>query len=115
VITAVKVPTQNPETLAKKKSTQDAEANGDIYSKLKYSKLESIKKGINISKRYEIQNELFGNAPENYNEAIKKLDGQSSLAEAFAVLDVELGAALGWDPEDALVEELRTLLIRRYI
>lgn len=91
----------------------NAEAN-DIYARLKNTKLDSIKKGISISKRYEVQNELFGNNPETYNEAIKTLDNQSGFDEAMAYLEGTLMVNHQWEEDDLLVDELRILLYRRY-
>lgn len=87
----------------------------DVYARLKNTKLDSIKKGISISKRYEIQNELFGNDPELYNISIKTLDTRESLEDALDYLEGDLMVKHNWEEEDSLVEELKTLLIRRYM
>ena len=87
----------------------------DVYAKLKNTKLESIKKGISISKRYEVQNELFGNDPQVYNEAIQTLDSQNNLEEAMDYFDNTLMVYHQWEEDNALVEEIRELLLRRYM
>lgn len=87
----------------------------DVYARLKNTKLESIKKGISISKRYEIQNELFGNDPELYNISIKTLDTRENLEDALDYLEGDLMVKHNWEEEDSLVEELKTLLVRRYM
>jgi hypothetical protein len=86
----------------------------DLYGRLKNTKLDSIKKGISISKRYEIQNELFDNNPETYNNAIKTLDNQSSFDDAMEYLEGTLMTQHGWKEDDVLVDEIRILLYRRY-
>jgi hypothetical protein len=99
----------------KPKAKNSSPSGGDIYHKLKNTKLESIKKGISISKRYEIQNELFGNDATLYNKSIQTLDSAGSLDEAVDFFENTLMAERHWDEEDALVEELRNLLERRYM
>lgn len=101
--------------VVKKKETKTAATGGDVYQRLKNTKLESIKKGISISKRYEIQNELFGNNPEVYNQSMKQLDSAEGLSEAMDYLESELMVKHNWDEEDSLVEEIRVLLERRYM
>ncbi len=99
----------------KTSSKTSSGAGGDIYHKLKNTKLESIKKGISISKRYEIQNELFGNDAGLYNQSIQTLDTATNLDEAVDFFENTLMAERQWDEEDTLVEELRNLLERRYM
>lgn len=96
-----------------KNPVPNTDAN-DVYARLKNTKIDSIKKGISISKRYEVQNELFGNNPEAYNDAIKKLDNQASFDEAMAYLEGTLMVNHQWAEDDVLVDELRILLYRRY-
>lgn len=99
-----------------KSTPKVAEAGGnDVYARLKNTKLESIKKGISISKRYEVQNELFGNDPQVYNEAIQTLDTQNNLEEAMDYFDNTLMVYHQWEEDNALVEEIRELLLRRYM
>lgn len=96
-----------------KKPIPSTPAN-DVYARLKNTKIDSIKKGISISKRYEVQNELFANNPEAYNEAIKTLDSQDSFDDAMAYLEDTLMVKHKWEEDDLLVDELRILLYRRY-
>ncbi|MFT5512406.1 MAG: hypothetical protein ACI8SE_000804 [Bacteroidia bacterium] len=106
-----------PEPPVVKKQTKIATKpaiENDVYARLKNTKLDSIKKGISISKRYEIQNELFNNNPETYNSAIKTLDNQSDFDEAMSYLEGTLMAEHQWAEDDFLVDELRILLYRRY-
>ncbi|MFT5725047.1 MAG: type IV secretory pathway VirB10-like protein [Bacteroidia bacterium] len=98
---AIKTPTKAP--------------RNDIYTRFQNTKIDSIKKGISISKRYEIQNELFSNNPTDYNEAIKTLDSQSSFDAATAYLEGTLMVNHQWEEDDVLVDELRLLLYRRYM
>ena len=105
---------EKPKANHRTKSPVTNPAANDVYARLKNTKLDSIKKGISISKRYEVQNELFGNNPETYNNAIKTLDNQASFDEAMAYLEGTLMVEHGWEEDDLLVDELRILLYRRY-
>ena len=89
--------------------------DGDVFSQLRRHRLESIKKGIGIGKRYEIQNELFDNDPAAYNSAIDALDQAGSFEAAETELLDHLATERRWDPEHPLLEELRLLLERRYL
>ncbi|MCB9246987.1 MAG: hypothetical protein H6606_11235 [Flavobacteriales bacterium] len=86
----------------------------DIYARLRHSKIDSIKKAISISKRYELQNALFNKDPEAYNQAIRELDSASSMDHAFQLLD-SFALKNKWDKENELFEELQTILLRRYM
>jgi len=87
---------------------------GDVYAKLRKKKLDSIKKGISISKRYEMQNQLFSNNPDNYNQAISNLDQAGDITTAEQYLD-DLAKHYGWNEENPLVEEMTILLQRRFL
>ena len=94
---------------------QPSTTRGDLYEKFKHSKLASIKKGISISKRYEIQNELFKNEAESYNEAINSLDNSASLEDAIYLIDNEYSEKYGWEADSPLVDELKILCLRRHM
>jgi DNA-binding Lrp family transcriptional regulator len=99
----------------KSESKQEQPAGDrDVYAKLRQKKLDSIKKGISISKRYQFQNELFENSADNYNHSISQLDGAESLEQADQILS-EFAIQYSWDEEHVLVEELAVLLQRRYL
>ncbi len=112
VVIEKKLPKPPVKKVETKKTTSTT--SGDLYERLKNSKLDSIKKGISISKRYELQNELFANDPEVYNETIKSLDSQDNLEMALDYFESTLMVHHQWEEEDPLVEELKTLILRRY-
>lgn len=85
-----------------------------LYEKLTRSSIESIKKSISISKRYEMQAALFKNDPDAYNSTINKLDSCDNAEDALNYLNNELKSNYGWNDEDPLVEELYLLVERRY-
>lgn len=91
-----------------------AGTEGDVYAQLRMKRLDTIKKGISISRRYEIQNKLFGNKSEAYNQVIQQLDEADNLKDALRKLEA-VAAQNKWDTEHPLVLELVLLLERRYI
>ncbi len=103
-------------TVEKAKKPEKAESSDKqhLYEKLTRSSIESIKKSISISKRYEVQAALFKNDPDAYNEAINRLDSCETAKEALNYLNSELKSSYEWDDEDPLVEELYMLVERRY-
>ncbi len=111
VLPKVEVP---KEVVVIKEKTTTTDEKGDVYAKLRKKKLDSIKKGISISKRYEMQNQLFSNNPENYNLAISNLDQADDLSTAEQYLD-DLAKHYGWDEENHLVEEMTILIQRRFL
>lgn len=106
-----------PRPVVEKAKKPEKAENSDkqhLYEKLTRSSIESIKKSISISKRYEVQAALFKNDPDAYNEAINRLDSCETAKEALNYLNSELKTSYDWDDEDPLVEELYTLVERRY-
>jgi len=90
------------------------QGNANLYERLRLTKIESIKRAISVSKRFELQNSLFDKSAERYNDAINALDSASSIDSANALLE-ELGEEFEWDMEAELVQELQTILLRRFM
>jgi len=91
-----------------------APENVNLYERLRLTKIESVKRAISVSKRFEFQNSLFDKSAERYNDAINALDSSSSLHAANALLK-KLSNEFEWDMEDELVQELQTILLRRFM
>ncbi|MBI1307328.1 MAG: hypothetical protein GC181_12060 [Bacteroidetes bacterium] len=109
------VPPTEPKSVPQTNNPLKKEKAGDVFEKLRKQGLDSIKKGISIGKRYEIQNELFGNDPSKYNSAIDQLDNAGNFDQAQAILLDNLAVSNKWDPEHPLLEELNLLIQRRYL
>lgn len=105
---------QEPPVTVKPTVIKQPLPGSDIYARLQHSKIDSLKKAISISKRFELQSILFKNDPDRYNEALKQLDSSDSLESAFALFD-SFKLQYGWEDENELVEELQTILLRRYM
>jgi len=106
--------TEVPKTTQKNETDNGDSTRRHVYDRLKNSKIESVKKAISISKRYEFQSVLFSKDPEVYDTNIKKLDSASSLEEAYERFDA-MAEEFNWNLESELVEELQTILLRRYM
>jgi len=91
-----------------------APENANLYERLRLTKIESVKRAISVSKRFEFQNSLFDKSAERYNDAINALDSAGSLDAANTLLK-DLSNEFEWDMEDELVQELQTILLRRFM
>lgn len=66
-------------------------------------------------KRFEYQKALFNDNSDYYNDALKFFDEAGSADNALQEFN-HLASQFDWDlHEDPLVEELRTLIERRYL
>lgn len=87
----------------------------NIFEKYRTSKIDSIKKAISILKKYEFQNQLFGNDPKVYNQSIEMLDQAASAEVAISLLENSWPEQYKWtDKEEKLIEELKELVYRRF-
>jgi hypothetical protein len=96
------------------KMTKDKGEKTNVYEKYRQSKIDSIKKSISILKKYEYQNQLFGKDPKAYSDAIEMLDQAASLDVALSLFENSLAKKYNWPKEDALVDELKELVMRRH-
>jgi len=96
------------------KEASPSPESANLYERLRLTKIESVKRAISVSKRFEIQNALFDKNADRYNEAISQLDSAESLDAANTILNA-LSSEFDWDAEDELVQELQTILLRRYM
>lgn len=98
----------------KKKETNMYNApESDIMEKLNFSKIKSLKEGISIGKRYEIQLELFNNESQAYTDALVLLENAQDLDSALSIIEQQLAPEHHWDLEHPLVEDLRNLVYRK--
>lgn len=103
------------EPTSKKKSAEPAVDIKNIFEKYRTSKIDSIKKAISILKKYEFQNQLFGNDPKVYNQSIEMLDQAASAEVAISLLENSWPEQYHWtEKEEKLVEELKELVYRRF-
>jgi hypothetical protein len=85
-----------------------------LHEKLKNSKLASIKTGISISKRYELQHLLFQDNKALYEQCLKDIDSCSDLVSAETNLK-RFSNDLGWDEESKIFTEFSSFVQRRFI
>lgn len=77
------------------------------------SKIASIPSAIDISKRFEIQNNLFGGQSQAYSQAIRSLEDAGDKRTALEVFQ-SFVTRLNWDSDSELVKEFKSLIYRRY-
>lgn len=76
-------------------------------------RISRIVDAIDISKRFELQNNLFGRDPQVYLNAIQTLEKSANLSEAMNHFNT-FGKNYHWDFKDELVEELKSFIQRKY-
>lgn len=77
------------------------------------SKIASIPSAIDISKRFEIQNNLFGGQSQTYSQAIRSLEDAGDKKTALEVFE-SFVTRLNWDTDSELLKEFKSLIYRRY-
>lgn len=103
------------DTSSKNKTEKPSGDIKHIFEKYRTSKIDSIKKAISILKKYEFQNQLFGNDPKTYNQAIEMLDQAANAEVAVSLLENSWPAQYNWgEKEEKLIEELKELVFRRF-
>ncbi len=75
--------------------------------------IDNIKSAINLNKKIAFVNELFKENVVEYAKAIEKLNGATGLNEALQAFH-ELNMQYHWDHNHELVQDLESLIKRRY-
>lgn len=84
-----------------------------LASQFGVTKIASLVGSFGLNERLQFINELFDGSSENFSNAIKILDQQSSSENARTKI-AELGASNSWDIESETVVEFMQKVIRRY-
>lgn len=111
-------PVINETNLNNNKSTlhetisKSAEAN-EMFEKFANSKIDKIINSIDISKRFELQQNLFKSDNRSFTDAINRLESSGNLETALRIFD-HLAKLHHWDLKNELVKELKSLVYRRY-
>ncbi len=77
------------------------------------SKIEKIKDAIDISKRFEIQSNLFLADSNAFNISISELENAEDRASAIELFN-KFALRYHWKLEDELVQELKSFIYRKY-
>lgn len=101
---------EEPRSIHKK--LQEEQEMVSLFEKFNSKPIDSIAKAINISKRFEFQNNLFDGDGAAYKEFIDKIDSASNREAAFQVYHTYKND-LNWTNED-LKDEIKSLLYRKY-
>ncbi|MGB3589839.1 MAG: hypothetical protein WBA23_25040 [Tunicatimonas sp.] len=103
----------DPRTLHDYLSGQSS-ANTTLTEIQKKHKMESIREYIGVNQRYMFIRELFGNDPQEYQQAIHEIDQKSSYVEAFNFLRHEFAQKYHWKMDSEEVVELLEIVSKRY-
>ena len=77
------------------------------------AKIETLLGSFGLNERLQYINELFDGSSENFSDAVKILDNQSSL-DASKTKVAELGIINQWEVDSETVEEFIQKVVRRY-
>lgn len=77
------------------------------------SKIPTIPSAIDISKRFELQNNLFGGQSHAYSQAIRSLEEADNKQTALDVFE-EISGKLNWDVDSELVKEFKSYIYRKF-
>lgn len=80
----------------------------------KRHKITSIREHISVNQRYMFIRELFGNNPQEYQQAVSELDQRQTYVEAFNFLRHEYAQKYHWKMDSEEVVELLEIVSKRY-
>ncbi len=103
----------DPRTLHDYLSGQSS-SNTTLTDIQKKHKMESIREYIGVNQRYMFIRELFGNDPQEYQQAIYEIDQKQSYVEAFNFLRHEFAQKHHWKMDSEEVVELLEIVSKRY-
>lgn len=104
--------TNNTKSTLHETISKSAEAN-EMFEKFANSKIDKIINSIDISKRFELQQNLFKSDNRSFTDAINRLESSGNLETALRIFD-HLAKLHHWDLKNELVKELKSLVYRRY-
>ncbi|MEM6845236.1 MAG: hypothetical protein AAF632_23690 [Bacteroidota bacterium] len=106
-------PANPPRTLHDYLSEQSS-SDTTLTNIQKNHKIASIREYIGVNQRYMFIRELFGNNPQEYQNAIYELDKKQSYVEAFNFLRHEFAQKYHWKMDSEEVVELLEIVSKRY-
>ena len=90
------------------------EPSPELMNRFSESPIKDLKKAIGINDRYRFINELFKGDETMFERSIKTINDFSIFPEAEFWVRRELKTKLGWDADDALVQQFDQLVRRRF-
>ena len=95
------------ETLSSKKE------ENELSHRFANSKIASIKSAIDISKRFELQSNLFGGDSNAYNNSLSEMDNASNKENALELFN-SFASKYHWKHDNELAMELKSFIYRKY-
>jgi len=99
------------ETLHESMTSKNEE--NELLHRFANSKIYTLKEAIDISKRFELQANLFGGDSTAYNNSIIELENAENKEEALDLFNT-LANQYHWDKENILMLELKSFIYRKY-
>ncbi|NUM32310.1 MAG: hypothetical protein HUU47_08300 [Bacteroidetes bacterium] len=85
----------------------------EMVEKFANSKISKIIDAIDISKRFELQHNLFKSDNRSFTDSINSLENAGSIDMALKIFD-HLAARYHWDTKNDLVKEFKSFIYRKY-
>ncbi len=85
-----------------------------LVDKLKKKPIRDLSKAIDLNDKFWFINELFDGNPSAFTEALDKLNRQSSLEEAMAVIEQEIYPKFNWEGKDRIRKKFMSFVERRF-
>ena len=85
----------------------------EMIEKYANSKISRILEVIDISKRFELQHNLFKSDNRAFTDSINNLENAGNLESALRIFE-SLSTRYHWDPKNNLVKELKSFIYRKY-
>jgi len=108
-----KVSEQQRDTSSIHQSISIPKDEKELLEKFLSAKIAKITNAIDISKRFELQNNLFGGDSQSYSRAVLALEEAETKEKALTIY-TELASKYKWDKENELVQELKSFIYRKY-
>jgi hypothetical protein len=87
----------------------------EVADKLKQTPIKDLKAYIGLNKRFAFIEALFNDREQEYEAAVEKVNSFTSYEEAVNFLRAHILGQFDWNPEEPLVNEFFTLVMRRYL
>lgn len=85
----------------------------EMIEKYANTKIDKIITAIDISKRFELQQNLFKSDNHSFTDAINRIENSGNLETALRIFD-HLAKLHHWDLKNELVKEFKSFIYRRY-
>lgn len=111
--TVIDVISETSKKTALHETLSNATEKKEMIEKYANSKISKIIDAIDISKRFELQHNLFKSDNRSFSDSINNLENAGSLEMALKIFD-HLASRYHWDSKNELVKEFKSFIYRKY-